>query len=79
MHTAKIYTKNYANGKNVQVNITWRSRPPTANSIYQQHRALTLRPHTACSPPAPCSHTACSPPVLRPHAVRTLPARTTRI
>ena len=36
MHTAKIYTKNYANGKNLQIDTTWRSHPPTANSTYQQ-------------------------------------------
>ena len=36
MHTAKIYTKNYANGKSLQVDTTRRSHPPTANCAYQQ-------------------------------------------
>ena len=36
MHAAKIYAKNYANGKNTQVDTTRRSHPPTANSAYQQ-------------------------------------------
>lgn len=36
MHAAKIYVENYANGKKSQVDTTWRSHPPTANSTYQQ-------------------------------------------
>ena len=36
MHAAKIYAENYANAKKSQVNNTWRSHPPTANSAYQQ-------------------------------------------
>ena len=36
MHAANIYTKNYANGKNPQVNTTRRAHPPTASYAYQQ-------------------------------------------
>ena len=36
MHAAKIYAENYANAKKSQVNNTWRSHLPTANSTYQQ-------------------------------------------
>lgn len=36
MHTAKIYTKNYANGTKLQVNTVRHSHPPTTNSTYQQ-------------------------------------------
>ena len=36
MHAANIYTKNYANGKNPQVDTTRCSHPPTVNSAYQQ-------------------------------------------
>lgn len=36
MHTAKIYAKKYADGKNLQVDSTRRSHPPTANGAYQQ-------------------------------------------
>ena len=36
MHAAKIYAENYANGKNLLVDTTRRSHPPTANSAYQQ-------------------------------------------
>ena len=36
MHVAKICAINYANGKNLQVDTTRRSHPPTVNRIYQQ-------------------------------------------
>ena len=36
MHAANICTKNYANGKKMQVKTTWRSRLPTVNRICQQ-------------------------------------------
>ena len=36
MHAANIYAENYANAKKSQVDTTWRSHPPTANSTYQQ-------------------------------------------
>ena len=36
MHAANNYAENYANAKKSQVNTTWRSHPPTANSAYQQ-------------------------------------------
>ena len=36
MHAAKICAINYANGKNLQVDTTRRSHPPTVNRIYQQ-------------------------------------------
>ena len=36
MHAAKICAKNYANGKNLQVDTTRRSRLPTVNRICQQ-------------------------------------------
>ena len=36
MHAAKICAKNYANGKNLQVDTAWRSRLPTVNRICQQ-------------------------------------------
>ena len=39
MHAANIYAENYSNDKKSQVNNTWRSHPPTANSTYQQLRA----------------------------------------
>ena len=35
MHKANIYTKNYANDKNLQVNTVRHSHPPTANCAYQ--------------------------------------------
>ena len=45
MHTANICTKNYANGKNMQVDTTWRSRLPTqtaSTSSSAASRARTL-------------------------------------
>ncbi len=36
MHAAKICAENYANAKKSQVDTTWRSHPPIANSAYQQ-------------------------------------------
>lgn len=36
MHAANIYTKNYANGKNPQVDTTRRAHPPNASCAYQQ-------------------------------------------
>ena len=36
MHAAKICAKNYANGKNLQVDTTRRSRLATVNRICQQ-------------------------------------------
>ena len=36
MHAANMYAENYANAKKSQVDTTWRSHPPTANSTYQQ-------------------------------------------
>ena len=36
MHAAKICAKNYANGKNLQVDTTRRSHLPTVNRICQQ-------------------------------------------
>ena len=36
MHAAKICAKNYANGKNLQVDTTRRAHPPTASYAYQQ-------------------------------------------
>ena len=39
MHAANIYAENYANAKKSQVDTTWRSHPPTANSTYQQFSA----------------------------------------
>lgn len=40
MQTAKIYAKNYANGKNLQVNTVRHSHSPTANSAYQQFSSI---------------------------------------
>ena len=51
MHAAKIYAKNYANGKNTQVNTTRRAYPPIANSAYQQLSAVA-RLFVARTPPA---------------------------
>ena len=54
MHAAKIYAENYANAKKSQVNNTWRSHPPTANSTYQQFSAaarLFVARIPACTPP----------------------------
>lgn len=49
MHAAKIYAENYANAKKSQVNNTWRSHQPTANSTYQQLSAAA-RLFAACVP-----------------------------
>ena len=49
MHAANICTKNYANGKKLQVKTTWRSRLPTqtaSTSSSAASRART-RPHVA--------------------------------
>jgi len=54
MHAAKIYAENYANAKKSQVNNTWRSHPPTANSTYQQFSAAA-RLFVARAQPAPTS------------------------
>ena len=53
MHAANSCTKNYANGKKLQVKTTWRSRLPTqtaSTSSSAASRARTLsarRPHAA--------------------------------
>ena len=49
MHAANIYTKNYANDKNTQVDTDWRSHQPTANRAYQQLSAAA-RLFAACVP-----------------------------
>ncbi len=54
MHAAKIYAENYANGKNLLVDTTRRSHPPTANSTYQQLSAVA-RLFVACTPATPTS------------------------
>lgn len=73
MHTAKISTKNYANGENLQVDSTRCSHLPTTNGAYQQlssiaHLRLARTPpvrqpvlpalHVL---PAPRLYAACSP------------------
>ncbi len=51
MHAANICTKNYANGKKLQVKTTWRR---AADATYsQQHRASVRSPHVARALPAP--------------------------
>ena len=62
MHAAKICAKNYANGKNLQVDTTRRSRLPTVNRICQQLSSFA-RPHA----PARSPHVACALPALCPH------------
>lgn len=74
MQTAKIYAKNYANGKNLQVNTVRHSHSPTANSAYQQlssiahlHLARTRPVRQPILPalhvlPARSSRTTCTPP-----------------
>lgn len=62
MHAAKIYVENYANAKKSQVNNTWRSHPPTANSAYQQ-LSDAAPAHRLCS--------ACIPFAYRLRPVRT--------
>ena len=63
MQAAKICAKNYANGKNLQVDTTRHSLPPTASCAYQQlSDAVRLL-------------TACVPQVFLP-AYRPRPART---
>ena len=57
MHAAKICAKNYANGKNLQVDTTRRSRLPTVNRICQQLSGavhlFVARIPLACHPPVP--------------------------
>ena len=60
MHAANICTKNYANGKNMQVDTTWRSRLPT---------------QTASTSSSAASR-ACTAPARRPGSAHTLPAPT---
>ena len=60
MQAAKICAKNYANGKNLQVDTTRHSLPPTASCAYQQ-LSDAARLLTACVPPASRSHTASTP------------------
>ena len=59
MHAANIYAENYSNAKKSQVDTTWRSHPPTANSAYQQ---LSDAAHLLA---------ACIPSVYRLHPART--------
>ena len=40
MHAANICTKNYANGKKLQVKTTWRSRLPTQTASTSSSAAL---------------------------------------
>lgn len=65
MHTAKIYAKKYADGKNLQVDSTRCSHPPTTNGAYQPLSSIAhLR-------------LARTPPVRQPilPALHVLPAR----
>ncbi len=62
MHAANNCAKNYANGKNLQVDTTRRAHPPTANRAYQQLS------------PAACLFAACVPLVCRPYSLRPPPA-----
>ena len=55
MHAAKICAKNYANGKNLQVDTTRRSRLPTVNRICQQLSGAA-RLYAARTSPALCPH-----------------------
>ena len=57
MHAANICTKNYANGKKLQVKTTWRSHPSTASRAYQQLNGAA-RLFAARTPPAFHSHPA---------------------
>ncbi len=61
MHAANICTKNYANGKKLQVKTTWRSRLPTQTASTSSSAAPrtcsshVFRSHTARAPPVPTS------------------------
>jgi hypothetical protein len=66
MHAAKIYAENYANAKKSQVDTTWRSHPPTANSTYQQFSAAA-RLFVARFPFAFRLRSLRAPPAPRPH------------
>ena len=59
MHSAKICVENYANAKKSQVDTTWRSHPPTANSTYQQLSDAAYL-FAARIPPARRLHPACT-------------------
>ena len=65
MHAANIYAENYANAKKSQVDTTWRSHPPTANSTYQQFSAAA-RLFVARVPFAFRLRSLRTPPVPRP-------------
>ena len=58
MHGGKICTKIYANGKNTQVNITWRS----CLSTQAASTSSSAAPRT-CSSPASSPHVARAPSV----------------
>ena len=65
MHAANICTKNYANGKKLQVDPTRRSHPPTVNRIYQQlsgaaHLFVARIPLAHRPRPARTMHANCS-------------------
>ena len=60
MHAANICTNNYANGKKLQVDTTWRSRLPTQTASTSSSAALRTR----------------TQPARRPRSTRTLPAPT---
>ena len=55
MHAANICTKNYANGKKLQVKTTWRSRLPTQTASTSSSAASRV----------------CTQPARRPHSART--------
>ena len=50
MHAANICTKNYANGKKLQVKTTWRSRLPTQTASTSSSAASRARTQSARRP-----------------------------
>ena len=56
MHAANICTKNYANGKKLQVKTTWRSRLPTQTASTSSSAASRARTSPALCPyPLACA------------------------